>query len=123
VALEPGYDVGIQPKGQLLRDRPIEKAALDAGPIEKLRRVGCINGIIAKRASDAARPDGHGRRTEVWLPIWTLVPKRSIAGLPRLHENHYSTISSFGELRLDHLYKYALSADPTNYENALVRLT
>jgi hypothetical protein len=27
------------------------------------------------------------------------------------------------ELRLDHLYKAVLSADPTNYENRLVRLT
>src|SRR5262245_56680323 len=46
VALEPGHDVGIQPKGQLLLDRPIEEAALGAGPIEKLRRVGCIDDII-----------------------------------------------------------------------------
>ena len=49
MAFEPGHDIGIEPKGQLLLDGPIEEAALGAGPVEKLRRVRGIDGIIAER--------------------------------------------------------------------------
>ena len=39
VAFEPGYDIGIEAKGQLLFDGSIEEAASGAGPVEKLRHV------------------------------------------------------------------------------------
>jgi hypothetical protein len=39
VALEPSHDIGIEPQGQLLFDRPIEQAAPGPGPVKKLRRV------------------------------------------------------------------------------------
>src|SRR5216683_1397815 len=39
VALEPGDDIGVEAKRQLLLDRSIEQPALRAGPVEYLRRV------------------------------------------------------------------------------------
>jgi len=48
VALEPSHEIGIEPKGELLLDRSIEKAALGTGPIEEFRRIRCVNGVIAE---------------------------------------------------------------------------
>lgn len=38
MALEPGHDIGINAKSQLLLDGSIEEAALDAGPTEEFGR-------------------------------------------------------------------------------------
>jgi hypothetical protein len=43
---EPGDDLGIEPKRQLLLDGPIEQAAFGVGPVENLRRVRCIDGFV-----------------------------------------------------------------------------
>jgi len=52
VALEPGDDIGVEAKCQLLLDGPIEEAALGVGPIEEFRRVRRIDGAIGRAASD-----------------------------------------------------------------------
>jgi hypothetical protein len=49
MAFEPSKDIGVEPKRQLLLDGSIEKATLGAGPIEELRRIRCIDGIIGAR--------------------------------------------------------------------------
>src|SRR5438132_683252 len=46
VALEPGDDVGVEAKCQLLLDGSIEQPTFRAGPIEEFRRVRRVNGAI-----------------------------------------------------------------------------
>ena len=47
-----GHDIGIEPTGQLLLDRPIEEAALGAGLVEEFGRIRGIDIVIAEVASD-----------------------------------------------------------------------
>jgi hypothetical protein len=49
VALEPGDDIGVEAKCQLLLDGPIEQPTLGAGPVEQFRRVRGVNGAIGQR--------------------------------------------------------------------------
>src|SRR4051812_45576834 len=49
VALEPGDDIGVEAKCQLLLDGSIEQPALRAGPIEEFRSARRIDGAIGQR--------------------------------------------------------------------------
>jgi hypothetical protein len=49
VALEPGDDIGVEPKCQLLFDRSIEDPTLGARPVEEFRGVRRINSAIGQR--------------------------------------------------------------------------
>ena len=51
VGLEPGDDVGVEVKRELLLDGPIRQAAFGVGPVENLRRVRRVDGLV-----------GHGCR-------------------------------------------------------------
>jgi len=50
VAFEPGDDIGVEPKCQLLFDGSIEDPTLGAGPVEEFRRVRRINSAIGQRS-------------------------------------------------------------------------
>lgn len=41
--LEPRHDVGIQPKGDLLLDRPVEVSTAGMGPVQNFRDIGDVN--------------------------------------------------------------------------------
>ena len=79
VALEPGHDIGIEPTGQLLLDRPIEEAALGAGLDEEFGRIRGIDIVIAEGSrATSVLPAAHikgviGRETTRSL-CWPTAP-------------------------------------------------